>query len=43
MLLLAEPISLRLGVASAAILGGIAIVLASRSHAAPVRPLSSGR
>jgi drug/metabolite transporter (DMT)-like permease len=42
-LLLAEPISLRLGVASAAILGGIAIVLASRSHAAPARPLSSGR
>ena len=42
-LLLAEPISLRLGVASAAILGGIAIVLASRSHAAPVGPLSSGR
>ena len=42
-LLLAEPISLRLGVASAAILGGIALVLASRSHAAPVGPLSSGR
>ena len=36
-LLLAEPVSLRLMLASAAILGGIAIVLTSRSRAVPLR------
>jgi EamA-like transporter family len=32
---LAEPLSLRLLIASAAMLGGIAIVLSQRSHAVP--------
>ena len=36
-LLLAEPVSLRLMLASAAILGGIAIVLTSRARAVPLR------
>jgi drug/metabolite transporter (DMT)-like permease len=39
-ILLAEPLTLRLVIASVAMLGGIAIVLAQRSHARPARAAS---